>query len=92
MPYPDEAFDMVYTFDALEHAVGVENALKELLRITRTGGKVIVIDKPKSAAGFLPIDTWEQLIDDSILEKVSHLLGCRLEIARNLPYDVNKQD
>ncbi|NBI10556.1 methyltransferase domain-containing protein [Colidextribacter sp. OB.20] len=92
MPYPDEAFDMVYTCEALEHAVGVENALKELLRITRTGGKVIVIDKPKSAAGFLPIETWEQLIDDSILEKVSHLLGCRLEIARNLPYDVNKQD
>lgn len=92
MPYPDGTFDVVYTCEALEHSVCVENALKELLRITRPGGKVIVIDKPQSAKGFLPIESWEQLIDDSVLERVADLCGCRLEIVRNLPYDDNQRD
>jgi len=92
MPYPDEMFDVVYTCEALEHAVSVENALGELLRITRPGGRLIVIDKPKSAAGFLPIAAWEQLIDDSIIEKVAEQWGCRLEVIRNLTYEGGKQD
>ena len=92
MPYPDETFDVVYTCEALEHAVSVANALQELLRITRPGGSVIIIDKPKSAEGFLPIAAWEQLIDDSIVEQVAKQWDCRLEIVRNLPYEDGKQD
>lgn len=53
IPYQDERFDIVYTCEALEHAINIHSAFKELFRIVKNDGKLIIIDKPieKSAIG-----------------------------------------
>lgn len=87
LPFEDGAFDLVYTVEALEHSVFAESAVKELLRVTRAGGEVVVIDKNQSALGLLEIDEWEQWFTDAFFEKIALESGCRLRIVRNLPYD-----
>lgn len=91
-PYEDEAFDIVYTAEALEHAVCIENAIKELLRITKKGGKVLVLDKNESARGYLELEEWEQWFSDEFFESYAYKLGYRLEIVNNISYDDGKRD
>lgn len=92
IPYPDESFDVVYTTEALEHAVCVENAMAELVRVTKKGGRVLVIDKNKSCSGAIAIDDWEQWFDDAFFRRMAKELHCRLEIHENLSYDGGVQD
>lgn len=58
--YPDASFDAVYTVEALEHAVLVENALRELARVLRPGGALMIIDKDAAQLGRLAIKPWER--------------------------------
>jgi malonyl-CoA O-methyltransferase len=37
-----------------------ENAIKEMIRILKPGGKIIIIDKNIEKLGALKIETWEQ--------------------------------
>ena len=39
-------FDFVYTCEAFEHAINIHGAFKELYRIVKPGGKLVIIDKP----------------------------------------------
>lgn len=92
IPYPDEIFDVVYTTEALEHAICVENAMAELVRVTKKGGHILVIDKNKSCLGALAIDDWEQWFDDEFFRRMAKELHCRLEIYENLSYDGGIRD
>lgn len=92
IPYPDESFDVVYTAEALEHAICVENAVAELVRVTKKGGRVVVIDKNKSRSGAIAVDDWEQWFDDEFFRRMAEKLHCRLEIEENLPYDGGVRD
>lgn len=87
IPYADASFDLVYTVEALEHSIFPENALKELLRVTKPGGEVIVIDKNQSAMGLLEIDEWEQWFRDELFEKIAEENHCQLRIMENVPYE-----
>lgn len=40
LPFPDCTFDFVVSFSVLEHIANKEMALKEMLRVTRPGGRV----------------------------------------------------
>lgn len=86
LPYEDESFDIVYTVEALEHTIFAENAMKELLRVTKPGGRVIVLDKNKSALGKWEIDSWEQWFDTSMFEEIAREHGCKLSIDTEIPY------
>lgn len=87
IPYGDASFDLVYTVEALEHSIFPENALKELLRVTKSGGEVVVIDKNQSAMGFLEIDEWEQWFTDELFKRVAKEEDCELRIMENVPYE-----
>lgn len=87
IPYPDETFEIVYVAEALEHAICAENAVRELLRITKPGGEVIIIDKNSRAKGRLEVEEWEQWFDDAFFEKLAAKYGFQLEIRENLPYN-----
>jgi malonyl-CoA O-methyltransferase len=58
--FPDNYFDCVYSVEALEHALRAKVAVKEMCRILRPGGKVVIIDKNRSKLGALEIEPWEQ--------------------------------
>lgn len=53
--YPDEYFDIVYTCEALEHAIDIKNAIREMARVTKNGGKIVVIDKNREELGRMEI-------------------------------------
>ena len=89
--YDDESFDFVYVCEAYEHAINLEAAFRELYRITKRGGKIVIIDKPIEKLGQLEIYEWEQWISDDDIMKYTDKCGGTLEIIKSVPYE-NKDD
>jgi ubiquinone/menaquinone biosynthesis C-methylase UbiE len=44
LPYPDASFDGTRIDRVLQHVAGPEQAIHELVRVTRSGGRVVAID------------------------------------------------
>lgn len=42
LPFPDILFDIVISFDTLEHIKGQEKAVSEMIRVLRPGGKILI--------------------------------------------------
>ena len=42
IPYPDNFFDKVVSFEALEHIGNFKNVIEEIWRVTKPGGKVFI--------------------------------------------------
>ena len=92
IPYADNTFDITYAVESLEHAIFPKNAIKEMLRVTKTGGKVIVVDKSAKALGMLEIDAWEQWFDDEIFENAIKGTGSSLKVIDRISYDGYEAD
>jgi len=66
IPYPDETFDVVASYQVLEHVPAPERALREMARVCRTGG-VLCIAGPNLLSPLLPIwhllrpSSWRQM-------------------------------
>lgn len=60
LPLPDAALDAVYCVEALEHALLPEQAIRELARVVRPGGRLLVIDKHRRAQALSEHQPWEQ--------------------------------
>ena len=58
--YPDNYFDCVFTIEALEHAINIETAIKEMVRILKPGGKIVIIDKNIDKLGAMVLKPWEK--------------------------------
>jgi malonyl-CoA O-methyltransferase len=58
--YPDSYFDCVLSVEALEHAIDIERAIKEMVRILKPDGRIIIIDKNIAKIGVLEIKPWER--------------------------------
>jgi ubiquinone/menaquinone biosynthesis C-methylase UbiE len=67
LPFPDDHFDYVYCVEALEHAVHPRAALRELARVAKPGGTLLVIDKNREQLGNLEMAPWERWFDRSEL-------------------------
>jgi malonyl-CoA O-methyltransferase len=87
IPYEDNTFDMVYTCEALEHAVDICSAVREMARVTKPGGKIIVIDKNKEALGRLEIAEWEVWFDLEELENIMREFCHAVDAVRDIPYE-----
>lgn len=87
IPYEDNKFDVTYTCEALEHAVDIKSAIKELCRVTKPGGIIAIIDKNKEKMGCLEIDEFEQWFLEEELKK--ELLDYCSEVCVNtdIPFD-----
>jgi malonyl-CoA O-methyltransferase len=70
LPFADASFDAAYATESLEHAVDIEGAVRELCRIVKPGGRIVVIDKNAEQWGRLQTPAWEKWFERKSLEKL----------------------
>lgn len=87
IPYMNETFDLVYTVEALEHAVHIRNAMKELVRVTKTGGRIIIIDKNIDKLGKLKLFSYERWFDISQIKQIAQEYNCTCQILDKVSYE-----
>jgi len=69
IPYPDNTFDGIYCIEVLEHtSYVIDNAIKEMCRVLKSGGKLVVIDKSNKLGGGK--EGWESWFDLGIVRKI----------------------
>ncbi len=73
--YPDAYFDCVYSVEAIEHAINIENAVKEMVRILKPKGKIIIIDKNIGKLGALKLKSWEKWFSRKEIVKLLEKYG-----------------
>lgn len=61
LPYADESFDVICSNELVEHLPDVETALSEMVRVVRSGGKVI-LSGPNLCSPITPFIDWIRLI------------------------------
>lgn len=93
IPFDNASFDFIFCVEALEHAININGAIKEIARVLKPNGKVLIIDKNIKALGQLELAPWEQWFDSEGLKEIMQKNGLDVSIEENIPYDVdNKQD
>lgn len=89
IPAPDGSFDLVFSVEALEHAVNIRGAIRELCRVVAPGGTLVIIDKNVDKLGHLRIAPWEQWFDAEEVAAQIGMQGFTVTIRRNIPYDTS---
>jgi ubiquinone/menaquinone biosynthesis C-methylase UbiE len=85
LPLRDGCCDGAYATESLEHAVDIEKAVRELCRIVRPGGRIVIIDKNREAWGRLETPEWERWFGRRELEKLL-ARDCREVSSREISY------
>lgn len=70
LPFRSAAFDCVYATESLEHAVDIDAAVAEMCRVTKPGGRIVIIDKNSQQWGRLETSPWERWFSRKELEKL----------------------
>lgn len=70
LPYENDRFDLVYTVECIEHSVNLRAAVRELVRVCKPGGKIVIIDKQMTHWGRLATPPWERWPDRVNLENL----------------------
>lgn len=87
IPCPDACVDFAFCVEALEHAVNVPAALREMSRVVASGGTLVVIDKNRARLGDLTIAEWEQWFDEEELTRILEEVGFQVTVRRNVAYE-----
>lgn len=90
--YPDNYFDVTYTCEALEHAIDIKSAIRELARVTKPEGKIVVIDKNKQELGRMEISPWEVWFDAEELRGLMSNYCTDVEVTDNIAYEDKTED
>ena len=70
LPFANDSFDAAYATESLEHAVDIEQAIAEICRVVKPGGKILIIDKNAGHWGRLKTPAWEKWFHQKELEKL----------------------
>ena len=92
IPFADNMFDFTYTTEALEHAVDISSAVRELCRVTKPGGKVLILDKNLAQLGAMEICDWEQWFDIDDLKQEMEKYCKEVQIDTDISYDDHAAD
>lgn len=87
IPYENNKFDFTYSCEALEHAVDIGSAIREMCRVTKSGGYVAVIDKNKDMLGYYDIEEWEQWFDENELKQELLKYCSDVIVKKNINFD-----
>ncbi len=63
LAFDDGFFDRVFSVEALEHCVNSQAAIRELCRVIKSGGRIVIVDKNVRRQGALEIEPWETWFD-----------------------------
>ncbi len=85
LPLATESCDGAYATESLEHAVDIPQAVSELCRIVKPGGRIVIIDKNAKQWGKLKTPEWERWFDRKELENLL-ALHCREVSSREISY------
>ena len=85
LPFPGEWFDAAYATESLEHAVEIDVAVKEMCRVVKPGGRIVIIDKNAEQFGKLKTPEWEKWFRREELEKLLRR-DCREVSSRFISY------
>ena len=81
LPYPDESFDLVIGHAVLHHIPDLEQAMREVLRVLKPGGRFVFAGEPTAKGDFVARKlsqlTW------SAAKRITHLPGMRGKYARS---------
>lgn len=89
MPFEDNVFDFVYTCEALEHAVDIRSAIREMARVTKSGGCLTVIDKNREKLESMVIGEWEQWFDERELQSIMEEFCKDVHVVSSISYEDN---
>ncbi|MDR2801002.1 MAG: methyltransferase domain-containing protein, partial [Desulfovibrio sp.] len=84
-PYADGSFDCVFAGEVLEHCIYIEGALKELRRVVKPDGCLVVIDKNVEMMGALRLDESEQWFATEKVRKILAEMGGRVTAYEGVP-------
>lgn len=87
IPYDNNTFDFVYTCEALEHAVDIENAVREMARVTKPDGIIAIIDKNRDMLGYFEIGEWEQWFDEQELADIMWKYCRTVSVIKDVGYE-----
>lgn len=90
--YEDNQFDITYSCEALEYAIDIRSAIGELARVTKAGGKIIIIDKNREAYGRLQIRDWEVWFGVEELREIMEEFCSEVIVHQNVSYESKKND
>jgi ubiquinone/menaquinone biosynthesis C-methylase UbiE len=91
IPCPENRYDVAFSVEAIEHSVNFPAAIAELIRVTRPGGWVVVIDKQESGWGRLKCPPWERWPDADGLKQLL-ARGCDEVTSVPVAYDGRPAD
>lgn len=60
LPFSNCYFDKILCVESLEHAVYPKKAVRELCRVLKKGGTILIIDKNEKCRGALQKEVWEK--------------------------------
>jgi ubiquinone/menaquinone biosynthesis C-methylase UbiE len=85
LPFPSGSLDAAYATESLEHAVNIDQAVAEMCRVVKPGGKLVVIDKNAAHWGRFETPQWEKWFHE---QELKGLLGrhCRHVECRPISY------
>jgi SAM-dependent methyltransferase len=70
LPLATESCEAAYATESLEHAVDIPQAVTEICRVVRPGGRIVIIDKNAEAWGRLETPAWERWFGRKELERL----------------------
>jgi ubiquinone/menaquinone biosynthesis C-methylase UbiE len=85
LPLKSGSFDAAYATESLEHAVDIAQAVSELCRIVKPGGRIVIIDKNNAQWGRLETPAWERWFDQRALDRMLSRY-CREVTSRPISY------
>lgn len=89
IPVKNEQYDFGFSVETLEHAVNIPLAIREMARVIKKGGTILIIDKNRKKQGKLKISEWEQWFSEDELTDLLINEGFKVTTRRQIPYDGN---